>query len=1240
MENQEPDLLQKAEQYFKAGRYAKACRIYERLLAQGLSAEMLCQLGRALAARERWEPAAARLEEALKGGWDRPELRHDLGRAYAGQNRHDEAIAQYQKAVQADARCVPALLELCKARAAKGNRDEALSWLEKAFQVDPARAVGAEGAGAILGQIENREEALAKLQGRVDAAPAPDVRAAWSGTLEGLDRTDQAVEQSMRALGDAPGASNAHERLRGLLISGKVAEAHQDELLGKVQSAVDQKGEAAAHLLWGETLRLLGRHEAAIKELEQALSGETAAAAHVQLAEAMSALERFDEAAAHFLKALQLGCGDVFWGELYAALMRSSEPSRWIGSLLAILEDVLRADAGARWAHQGLRGLAERGHVDGEMLKRVEALAKSSQSAAAHLEWGRLLAALGQNREALAWLEEAAKMDPEDPKAPHRAAALWRTLGQHETAMEWCVRAVEAEPAFEPAYRDWAGALKVLEQADGAGARLAAVLGAPEGVVSSFFRHVGMRLSAALGAPGPEVPQTVNWEEIHRAGVRRAEWSERLAAAVEANCDRRVWQVYLDCGAELWRLGQHEQARRLFEAAARLNPQSHEALLDWGLALARLGDHQTALQKLDQAIKLKPDYFNALVARARSLSALQRYGEADKAFAEALQRGTSVEEQTRLDAYNDWAFALSEGKQYERALETCRRALAKKADNYWSHFRKAYTLADMMLYQQAQEDYEKAVAIDPEDPYAHHNIAALWNSQGLYRSSREKWKSTRELYQKRLGQALRNGDADYCGYYGLVREDVLREFDWGEILFRAGLALNPDHARLHISLAKLCRERCKLAKTAPRKKQSRDGPEQDAATLDHWTALESYRHAVRILERRLSFYRDSNTLKELGELQMLMDEPEKAQKSFEEALKLDGESARGHKGLGESLLRQGKPKEAVRPLERSLGLDRDNLAVRAALAQAHLRTGTLEALEAAETEYRRVLDATRHHTDSLLGLGEVYLEMAAKRGDKDTAVREELYTQAIERLSEAISVSESADRPITSEFSPASAYYLRGYARVQLYETSRLGRDEWQVREARRDFLQCMKLDREHHKAARAVQRIQEKALGVRSRLERMVPAVVVTLSLLVFAVAQVGLAVGVPTRGERIVLTAESLKAAGVAEDVAQALKPLEQVRFRSDEQLVARMKSVLGDKRLEAVKGPVLEQAARTEAAWEFVRLDTGTYALLAFGALLFLIAGAYLPQLTTLKVGALQIDKSTAERVETVRSLGIPK
>jgi hypothetical protein len=55
---------------------------------------------------------------------------------------------------------------------------------------------------------------------------------------------------------------------------------------------------------------------------------------------------------------------------------------------------------------------------------------------------------------------------------------------------------------------------------------------------------------------------------------------------------------------------------------------------------------------------------------------------------------------------------------------------------------------------------------------------------------------------------------------------------------------------------------------------------------------------------------------------------------------------------------------------------------------------------------------------------------------------------------------------------------------------------------------------------------------------------------------------------------------------------------------------------------------------------RLDVGDYSLLTFGALVFMIAGLYLPQMLKLKVGVIELQKSSIDQISTAVPIAIRK
>jgi tetratricopeptide (TPR) repeat protein len=106
----------------------------------------------------------------------------------------------------------------------------------------------------------------------------------------------------------------------------------------------------------------------------------------------------------------------------------------------------------------------------------------------------------------------------------------------------------------------------------------------------------------------------------------------------------------------------------------------------------------------------------------------------------------------------------------------------------------------------------------------------------------------------------------------------------------------------------------------------------------------------------------------------------------------------------------------------------------------------------------------------------------------------------------------------------------------------------------------------------------------------------------------------------------------------------------YRAKEKLLKRLR-YLTPQRLADRVGPLLIMLlsftvfAVTQTSFFFHKPigsinEPGYYALLSFGALIFMVAGLYLPQILKLKVAGIQLEKSAVEQITTSSTLGISK
>jgi tetratricopeptide (TPR) repeat protein len=237
-----------------------------------------------------------------------------------------------------------------------------------------------------------------------------------------------------------------------------------------------------------------------------------------------------------------------------------------------------------------------------------------------------------------------------------------------------------------------------------------------------------------------------------------------------------------------------------------------------------------------------------------------------------------------------------------------------------------------------------------------------------------------------------------------------------------------------------------------------------------------------------------------GNLYLNMTEYDKAAVQYQKAVDLDNESGEPLNQLGVLSSRKEDFAKAIQYFEQALQRDSDNLKIKSNLAEAYLKGGKLDK---AESQYKAILSITAKHVESEIGLGQVYTAMAESCHDSD------YYEEAIHHFERAIAMAENDSSAISKKMTSrelAALYYASGYARVKLHNASKTIKGDRLLWDARRDFKQSVKHDKENHKAERAVKKITEKSplFSPERFLEKVGPMTIVAMSAFVFGLVQV----------------------------------------------------------------------------------------------------------------------------------------
>jgi hypothetical protein len=138
-----------------------------------------------------------------------------------------------------------------------------------------------------------------------------------------------------------------------------------------------------------------------------------------------------------------------------------------------------------------------------------------------------------------------------------------------------------------------------------------------------------------------------------------------------------------------------------------------------------------------------------------------------------------------------------------------------------------------------------------------------------------------------------------------------------------------------------------------------------------------------------------------------------------------------------------------------------------------------------------------------IGLGELYLDLGESQED------ENLFALARDHFGKALDLAKSEHgSKRLSAAERAKVLYQRGYARVAMYEQGGQAPDDSLLRDARRDFRECLRCDPQHYKASRAAAKIDERRgrWSAEHMAERVAPYLVGVGALLMFVLAQTSL--------------------------------------------------------------------------------------------------------------------------------------
>ncbi len=1268
--------MQKAEALHDAGRYRAAATAFEQMAElDGCRAAAQRGWGRALEGLGNVEEAASHFEAAIDADpedastysevesiWSRLESPDVLlGRvqrrigglasapAHAalaallnGIDRPDAALAERARAAEIDPKNAELRMAWAVALGAAGQHSEAVQQCEIAISLIDGEIVDADPFEPLLSALRALrapDDAIARVDKAVDAGDRADLQLRWAATLYALGRADDGAQVYEKV------AADPARRIEGLLAWAYALENSGDsqaallkfeeiialdaslgdgyravarlaagpDVLGRIEPLVDRSDSAAAHVWWAMALWRIGRHAAAVQEFETAfrLSAQPTDRldwVHGAWADCLETLGQLDEAVDQRLRAVANG-GRHHWGlTLLPDLLRRFAPSQRDIARLQVRVDALD-DGGVylEWAD----ALEQLGETDAAALQYRKAAAKDRKDIAPVIAVSRLLAKQGRHREAVLEYQDAIEHDSADEEA---FAELLSNLRRVDDV---------TRTTLVDSVQSWIDV--------GAGART---------------RHEWGKVMLELG--------------------RLADAVRELEASIELDSDNPLVQVAL--GSALEADGKPARALESHTRALALGagePDSLKAALDGFRAAFLKAGGEEALAKIDKAI-LTIDGVQVYLSWADTLDVLGRTGaalahsrrafEKDRTSAglcvdhgyrlvgaghtdEGLALNRAAAEREPMDAYFQyaWGQSLARARRHGEAIERFRNAVELRSDENPYEFHWALALEGLGSYDAAIAMYRESI-VRSNDPintaYCRHNIASLHERQGDFRAAGKAWDLALRAYADATADATQKSQGYFFFYCGTVHHEAKQDFDAATKLYTRALALRPNDPEVLAGIFRLYRQR--IGQLPP------DAAQSQQATEFHWKALDAYERARKGFEVRIADLATAPMLVELGKLHLGMDDHDAARNCFVRALDIEKDLPEACDMLARAHMGAEDFKAALQPARTAVALEPYNLGIRTTLADVYQK---LNSLDKAEIEYKKVLAVAPHLLDALVGLGNTYVALGEdlqKNGKSSDA--ENMFMRALDQFAQAIGV-EGKDWG-SRRLSPAeraALSYSRGYANVMCYEAQTLAkRDEKLLQAALGAFDEVPTGDANFYKAQRAKQKIRERNRPA-ERSARLGVWIIGAGAFVTFAVANVAFLFGKPGLVPTFQVTPESLqalKAAQLPNEVVAKLQPIAQHGAATKAVFDRDLKSALGDDLAKKYGDAIREPAAAGRTLGWQESLDAGYYALLSFGAMMFMVAGLYLQQLSKLKFGGIELEKTSETTAKVSGPLGITK
>jgi tetratricopeptide (TPR) repeat protein len=607
------------------------------------------------------------------------------GSAYALRGDYDRAIVDYSAAIKLDSTRVQPLMNRGLAFSAKKDYARAMADYSRILELDPRNAMACHHRALDYYAQNEVEHALSDWGDAVRFNPKlTEAYISRGGAHRDHGDHDLAIADFSEAIGLEPSSDNYFERGRCYYLKDQFREAAAD--LTECLSRGPKDDEVRSHALFfrGVSHRKVKDYEKAIADLTEVMGLKAQwIDSYRNRAKAYHAIGRYDEALADMQKVRELSqpLQSVAAEELYEKAMARLKKEEYEQAIALFSDGLLQrpAEPAKFYANRG-RAYKQTGNYKLAVADLDDALAIAPNDAQLFFTRAQAYGAMGEHERAVADFTRVIQLDPDHAMVYGNRGIAHINLGKHQLALADFTEAIRRDRGDAIAYMNRARLFRIT----GRHSRAADDERRAEEVVTSGddTRSIVDRGKAALQ------------NNVYSVAIRA------FTEVIRREPDRA--DAYVNRATALHASGDAGKAIADLTRAQRLQPEDPDVYINRGIVYRSDGDHKRAIADFDEAIRLGPDGAEAHKHRGALHYLTEGFSEAVADYTRAIELDS-----TDPSSYFHRAAAHKAAGNYLLALADYRVAVQRDPDNAYHAAGLAWLLATC---PQAQyRDGKKAV---------------------------------------------------------------------------------------------------------------------------------------------------------------------------------------------------------------------------------------------------------------------------------------------------------------------------------------------------------------------------------------------------------------------------------------------------------------------------------------------------------------------------------------------------